>query len=384
MTPVRAALLAACVVAATACSKGGDTKKAAPPVPVIVAQAETRDVPVSLRMVGRAEAFESVTLKARLDGQVASVHFTEGQHVKQGDVLIRLDPADYAARLRQAEANTARDTALQEKLRADTVRYTALRERNFISDEKLNDVRTNETAATANLRASQAAAELARVQHSYTTIRAPISGVIGARLVFPGSSVKANDTAVAVINRVRPLLVGFALPEKHLPTVRAAMQAGELGVQITVPASPGANAAPAVAGKVRFIDNAVDAATGTILLKAEIRNDPETLTPGQFLNVSLVLDTLKDAVTVPSQAVQQGPEGHFVFVVSADQSVEVRRVDIAGEDSGRSAVSRGLKSGETVVTDGQLRLTPGAKVKPQKAEEKRKDTNAGSAPTDAS
>ena len=191
MKPVAAALLLVCVITLAACSESNGKTKAEPPtVPVTAAKTSAKDIPVALHVVGRAEAYESVVLKPRVDGQVAAVLFTEGQHVKQGDVLIRLDPTDFAARLQQAEANSARDQALAAKSRADTARYAALRDRNFVSEEKVNDVRTSESAAGANLRASKAAEEVARLQLSYTTIRAPFAGIVGARLVFPGSSTK--------------------------------------------------------------------------------------------------------------------------------------------------------------------------------------------------
>ena len=358
-----AALLAA-LLALSACSEGAKKKAEAPPVPVTTAKATERDMPVTLKVVGRAEAYESVVLKSRVDGQVAAVLFTEGQHVKQGDVLIRLDPSDFSARLQQAEATAGRDQALIAKSRADTARYTALKERNFVSEEKVNDIRTNEAAATANLRASQAAADVARLQLSYATIRAPFSGVVGARLVFPGSSVKINDTTLAVVNRVRPLLVTFSIPEKHLPRLRAAM-ASTAGMKVDV-SLPG-DKSQHYDGDVHFIDNAVDATTGTILMKATLPNADEKLTPGQFLNVSLLLETLTGAVTVPSEAVQQGAEGNFVYVVKDDQSTEVRAITTAAATGGVTAIAKGLQLGETVVTDGQLRLAPGVKVKTRDA-----------------
>lgn len=361
-------LFAACVLALTACSDNGTKKKAEqPPVPVTAAKAAARDIPVTLQVVGRAEAFESVSIKSRVDGQVAAVLFTEGQHVSQGDVLIRLDPTDFAARLQQAEATAARDEALIAKTRADTARYTALKERNFVSDEKVNDIRTNEAAATANLRASRAAVEVARLQLSYATIRAPITGIVGARLVFPGSAVKANDVTLAVVNRVRPLLVTFAVPEKHLPQLRAGRKAGELKVDISEPA----DAAKRFEGTVRFMDNAVDASTGTIQLKAELPNQDEALTPGQFLNVTLVLDTLKQAVSVPTNAVQQGADGNYLYVIKGDAGVEMRRVEAVATDNGFTAVRGDVQVGDDVVTDGHLRLLPGAKVRV------RDDTPAG-------
>jgi len=293
---------------------------------------------------------------------VAAVAFTEGQHVGQGDVLLRLDPADFVSRLRQAEANVARDEALIAKARADTARYAALKERNFVSEEKVNEFRTNQAAAAANLRASQAAAEMARTQLAYATIRAPFAGIVGARLVFPGSSVKLNDTALAVVNRVRPLLIAFSAPEKHLPQLRAALGNGKTGKGMQVAVSLPGETAQHFTGEVRFLDNAVDSATGTILMKALLPNEDEKLTPGQFLNVSLRLATLGNAVTVPSEAVQQGPEGNFVFVVKADSSVDLRKVETLASAAGVTAIGKGLQAGETVVTDGQLRLTQGTRI----------------------
>lgn len=372
MKPI--ALVLAIGLAVAGCSENSAKKKTeAPPVPVTAAKAVARDISVSLEVVGRAEAFESVVMKSRVDGQVAAVLFTEGQHVYQGDVLIRLDPTDFAARLQQAEATAARDEALIAKMRADTARYTALKERNFVSEEKVNDIRTNEAAATANLRASKAAAEVARLQLSYATIRAPITGIVGARLVFPGSAVKANDVTVAIVNRVRPLLVSFAVPEKHLPQLRAARQTGTLRVDITQPGDTTQH----FQGTVRFIDNAVDAGTGTILLKAELPNQDEKLTPGQFLNISLLLDTLRQAVAVPDNAVQQGADGNYVYVVKDDASVEMRRIEAIASEDGFTAVRGTVQVGETIVTDGHLRLTPGAKVRIKE------ETPAGKPPTAA-
>ena len=355
-----AALLFIGIYTLAACSEDSAKKKAdPPPVPVTTAQAQERDIPVTLNVVGRAEAYESVVLKPRVDGQVLAVLFTEGQHVSKGDALIRLDPSDFSARLRQAEAAASRDAALIDKSRADTARYSALKNRNFVSEEKVNDIRTSEAAAAANLRASKAAADLARLQLSYTTIRSPITGVVGARLVFPGSAVKINETTLAVVNRVRPLLVSFSVPEKHLPQLRSAMNSSGMKVDISVPG----NSTKHADGEVRFLDNEVDMATGTILMKAVLPNEDEKLTPGQFLKVALLLNTLDKVVAVPNEAIQLGAEGHFVYVAKEDLSVEMRRIDTASSDAGMTAVTKGLKAGEVVVTDGQLRLSPGARIK---------------------
>ncbi len=352
--------------------ESGSSAKGMPPVPVLLAKAKVQDMPVFLDVVGRAEAYESVTVRARVDGQVAGVVFTEGQHVRQGDELVRLDTTDFGLRLRQAEANVARDEAQLTKAKADTVRYVSLFNRKFVSEEMVNGIRTTEATALATLNADKAAAELARSQLSYATIRAPFSGVIGAKLIFPGGAVKANDTPLATINRVSPLYLTFSIPEKYLPKVRSAMSKGGAGcrqggcLKVSVPL-PG-NARQQLEGVVRFIDNAVDPATGTIQIKALLDNKDESLTPGQYLNLSLNLDTLPDAVVVPNEAVQQGVDGTFIFVVDAQGAAEVRIVEVASSIGGVTAISKGIQPGETVVTDGQLRLAPGVKVAAKTAE----------------
>lgn len=341
----------------------GETDKkaarAAPPVPVTVAQATTRDMPLLLEVVGRGEAFETVTLKSRIDGQVVAVPFREGQHVAAGDVLVKLDAADFSAKLRQSEAALARDQALLKKNLADVARYQSLRAQGFVSEEKVLEMRANADATLATVDADKAALDLARLQLSYTTLRAPFAGVVGAKLVFPGAAVKVNDTALAVVNRVRPLYVSFAAPERYLPRIRAAMSKGAVQASVTIPGEAGS----AFAGVVRFIDNTVDPATGTIRMKAELDNAAEKLSPGQYLNISLVLDVLRNSVVVPKEAVQQGPNGSFVYVLKADAGTEVRKVELALTRADLAVISKGLSAGETVVTDGHLRLTPGSKVK---------------------
>lgn len=333
-------------------------KPARPPAPVIVARAMTRDVPLLLEAVGRAAAQDSVTLKSRVDGQVATLPFTEGQPVAAGAVLAQLDPADFTARLRLAEANLARDQAQLAKAKADVGRYLSLKNRSFVSEQQLADARTTAEALAATVRADEAAMESARLQHNYTTIRAPFAGVIGARLVSPGATVKANETALAVLNRVQPLEVGFTVPERYLPQLRAALQRGPLPVAVRVPGATG----PSLAGEARFMDNAVDPTTGAIGLKATVANEARLLTPGQFLHVSLTLDVIPGAITVPVEAVQQGPEGSLTFVVKPGDTVEARPVVVTLRQGGIAVISQGLQDGETVVTDGQLRLSPDAKV----------------------
>jgi multidrug efflux system membrane fusion protein len=377
MTKTRVVLLIAAVLAAggaatwyftkpetSAAGKKGQTP---PAVPVKLAKAITQDMPLRLEITGRTEAYETVTLKSRVDGQVLGVTFTEGQHVRQGDVLLRLDPADFQARLNQAEANLAKSQAQLAKARADVERYIALRARGFVSEEKVSEMRTAATATEATARADAAAAELSRLQLSYSTIKAPFAGVVGAKLVFPGAAVKVNETTLAVVNRVRPLYVGFAVPEKYLPLLKAGMGSGKKSMKASISLPDGS----AWEGEVRFLDNSVDVTTGTIQLKAIVTNDDEKLAPGQFVGVSLVLDTLKDAVVIPAEAVQQGAGGSFLFVAKGDSTVEMRKIRIASVQKQVAIVAEGLAGGEAVVTEGHLRLTPGARIKSTTAAEEK-------------
>lgn len=343
-----------------------DKKKSSPPVPVTVAKAVSQDWPVTLEAIGRGEASETVTLKSRVDGQVLSVAFAEGKPVAAGATLLRLDPSDFQARVRQAEAMMARDQALLDKARADVLRYQSLLDQQFVSQEKVAEVRAIAAAAAATVQADQAVLDLARQQLSYTTIRAPFAGVVGARLVHPGASIKLNDTELAVINRIQPLYVSFTVPEKHLAAVHAARKAGlKEGIHVDI-SLPG-EVQPMTSGKVVFLDHAVDPATATLRMKAEIANANGGISPGQFLNIRLRLQTLQDVVTLPAEAVQQGPEGSFVYVVNEDGSTKIRKVELIQTNTqtqgGRIALSKGVSAGETVVTDGYSRLTPGSKVK---------------------
>lgn len=341
-------------------SPAGRKTQTAQAVPVMLAKAVVRDMPLRLDITGRTEAYETVTLKSRVEGQVQSVTFTEGQHVRQGDVLLRLDPADFQARLNQAEANLARSQAQLAKARADVERYVALRQKGFVSEEKVSEMRTAAAATESAARADAAAAELARLQQSYTVIKAPFAGIVGAKLVFAGAAVKVNETTLAVVNRVRPLYVGFAVPEKYLPHLQAGMRSRAKSMKASI-SLPGGGIA--WEGEVRFLDNSVDVATGTIQLKAVVPNADEKLAPGQFVGISLVLDTLKDAVVVPAEAVQQGAEGSFLFVAKEDNTVDVRKVRVTSVQQLFAVIGEGLAGGETVVTEGQLRLTAGARIR---------------------
>lgn len=329
-------------------------------VPVTLATASIRDMPVLLDTIGRTEAFESVTLKSRIDGQVQSILFTEGQHVSKGALLIQLDPADYQARLEQARANHEKSLALAGKAKNDLDRYQALQAKGFVSEEKVSDARTALASAQASASADAAAASLARLQLSYTRLNAPFGGIVGDKLVSAGATIKNNDTPLATLNRVRPLYIRFALPEKYLPLLLGRLRNGEkvMKAAITLPADP----ASRLDGEVRFIDNSVDPGTGTIQLKAVLPNENETLSAGQFVNVSLLLDTLKGSIVIPGEAVQRGDAGDYVFLVK-DGQAEVRKIKVQTIQQGLAIVTDGLADKEAVVIEGQLRLTPGTRVR---------------------
>jgi multidrug efflux system membrane fusion protein len=357
----------------------GKKAQTPPAVPVKLAKAVVRDMPLRLEITGRTEAYETVTLKARVDGQVLSVPFTEGQHVRQGEILLRLDPADFQARLNQNKANLAKSQAQLAKARADVERYIALSAKGFVSEEKVGEMRTAAASAESAAQADAAAVELARLQLSYATIRAPFVGVVGAKLVFPGTAVKVNETALAVVNRVRPLYAGFAVPEKYLPQLQAGMRPDKKSMKAVI-SLPGGGAA--WEGDIRFLDNGVDVATGTIQLKAIVPNEDEKLAAGQFVTVSLVLNTLKDAVVIPAEAVQQGAEGSFLFVAKEDGSVDIRKIRVASVQKQFAIIAEGLAGGETVVTEGQLRLMAGARVTATDAPEGKPGTSVASGKPD--
>lgn len=336
--------------------KGG---KGPPPVPVTVAAADQRTVPIRLQAIGNVEAYQTVSIKARVDGQIVEVKFREGQPVTRGEVLFRIDPRPYQATLRQAEANALRDAAARDQARSQAKRYQELLDKNFISKEAYAQIRTNAETAEATAKASRAALENARLNLEYCTIASPLDGYVGKILLNSGNLVKANDAApLAIINQVRPIYVNFAVPEQSLPEVRKYMAGGSLGVEV-IPPDPGA---ARIAGQLIFVDNAVDPSTGTIRLRAQFDNAEAALWPGQFVNVSLRLYEQADAITIPSSAVQTGPEGQYVYVIGENLTAEVRRIKVQRTDGEVALVEQGLAKNERVVTRGQLRLGPKVKV----------------------
>lgn len=326
-------------------------------IPVVVAAAVQQSIPVKLQAIGNVEAFSTVALKARVDGQIVAVNFTEGQEVKKGAVLFRIDPRPHEAALRQAEANALRDAAGRDQARSQERRYQELLDKNFVSKEAYAQIKTNEQVAEANAKASQAALENAQLSLAYCTIASPIDGYTGKVLLQVGNLVKANDVvSLVVINQVKPVYVSFAVPEQQLPTVRKYLELGPLAVQAV-----GGSDAVLAQGNLIFVDNAVDPSTGTIRMRAQFDNRDASLWPGQFVNVSVKLYDQTDAILIPARAVQTGPAGSYVYVVKPDMTAELRKITVERGD-GERAVIKGLAGGERVVTRGALRLAPGARV----------------------
>jgi multidrug efflux system membrane fusion protein len=339
--------------------EGRKAPKGPPSVPVSVAVVTQQTVPVRLRAIGNVEAYATVALKARVDGQIVAVNFKDGVPVKKDEILFRIDPRPYEAALRQAEANALRDVAARDQARSQEKRYKELLGKNFISKEAYAQIRTNAETADATAKASRAVLENARLNIEYCTIRSPLDGYVGKTLIQAGNLVKANDVnALVVINQVRPIYVNFAVPEQSLPEVRRYMAGGTLEVEVL----PSDLQQQHPRGSLIFVDNAVDPTTGTIRLRAQFENADAALWPGQFVNISVQLYEQPDALIVPSQAVQTGPEGEYVYVINDEMLAEMRRVKVQRTDGERSIIAQGVAKGERVVTRGQLRLGPKVRV----------------------
>jgi multidrug efflux system membrane fusion protein len=334
--------------------------KAPAGAPVAVVAAVQQSVPVRLQAIGNVEPYASVAVKSRVDGQILEVHFREGQEVKKGEILFRIDPRPFEAAARQAEAQALRDAASRDQAASQERRYQELLEKNFVSKDAYAQYRTNAQTAQATAKATEAALENAKLNLEYTVIRSPINGYVGRALLQAGNMVKANDTiSLVVINQIKPVYVSFAIPEQELARVRDLLRKGPLTVEV---AAPGTDK-PVAAGRIAFLDNAVDQTTGTIKVRAIFDNGEAVLWPGQFYTVRVKLFDEENAILIPSRAVQTGPAGQFVYVVKPDMTVEVRRVVVARTD-GDSAVlgDSAVRKGDQVVVRGALRLAPGVKV----------------------
>ncbi len=336
------------------------TQQGVPAVPVTVATVAQRTVPVRLLAIGNVEPYTSVAVKARVDGQIVAVGFKEGDEIRQGATLFEIDPRPFAAALRQAQANLQKDKALLDRAVEQEKRYKDLLQKNFISTDAYEQVRTNADTAAATVAADAAAIESAKLSLDYCTIRSPVTGYAGRILIQQGNLVKANDTnPLVTINQVVPIYVSFSVPEQNIAEIRTYRSEGVLRVEAGF-----ANSRELTSGTLASIDNTADAATGTIRLRAEFANLDKALWPGQFVNVRVTLYEQKDAIVVPSAALENGPNGQYVFVVKPDLTVELREVKVARTDGEDTIVASGLKPGESIVTAGQLRLAPGVRVNP--------------------
>ncbi|SFK49036.1 efflux RND transporter periplasmic adaptor subunit [Rhodanobacter glycinis] len=333
--------------------------KAPPVVPVKVAVAARGNLDLALKVIGRAEAYSTVTVQSRVSGQLQSLAFTPGGHVHAGQVIAQIDPSLLQAQLDQARGELAKDQAQLTQARSVLARYTPLLSKGYVSKTDYDNYKANVGIYAASVKADQAAVEMARTQLGYARITAPVNSIAGAPLVYPGAQVTANGTDLVVLNQVQPIYITFSVPEASLDGIRAAFARGKVAVSATVPGTRGAP----LTGTLDFINNTVDAGTGTIQLKAESPNTDDRVTPGQFLQVSLPTTRLVNVVTVPVEALQNSPKGSFVFVVSADHTVQQRMVTAGPDSHGRLVISKGLAGGETVVTDGQMLLTNGSHVK---------------------
>jgi membrane fusion protein, multidrug efflux system len=337
----------------------GKAGQAMSAVPVHAAAAMQGDVDLSLQVIGRAEAYSTVSVRSRVDGQLESLSFVPGKHVRKGEVIARIDPRLLKATLDQARGNVARDQAQLIKANADFARYASMLDKGYVSKADYDTYKANVAVAEAALQSDRAAQELARTQLDYTQIVAPFDGVAGAPLVYPGAVVSADTTDIVVLNEIEPIRVTFSLPEDSLPAVRAARARGEVAVQVHLTGDSGAP----LKGVLEFIDNAVDTTTGTILLKGRFDNADDRLTPGQFVQVSLPTARIAQAVSIPVVALQNSSAGSFVFVIRPDGTVEQRPVTVGPNIADRVVIDKGLKNGESVVTDGQLQLVAGTHVR---------------------
>ncbi len=357
---VRAAALAlpiAAIVLLAACGSGKQQRQAPPAVPVTAAKVVQKTVPVTFRAIGHVEAIATVAVKARIGGELQKVWFTEGQNVARGATLFTIDPRPYEAALRLAEAQLAKDRALLAKAESDTRRYEGLVKQDFVTKEQYDQVVATAAALRASVAADQASVDNARLQLAYCTITSPVEGRTGNLNVKVGNLVKADDsTPLVTINQIRPIFASFSVPAQLLPQLKE-RDGDHVKVSATVPQSAGPEA-----GSLTFVDNAVDTSTGTILLKATFANQDERLWPGQFVDVVVTLGEEPNRIVAPAPAVQTSQQGQFVFVVKDDDTVELRPVKVSRMDETDAVIDSGLVAGETVVTDGQLRLVPGSKV----------------------
>ena len=330
-----------------------------PPVPVTAAEALQKTVPVQLKTIGNVEAYSTVSVKSQIGGVLTHVHFREGQDVNKGELLFTIDPRPYEAALKQAEANLSKDNAQLENAREEVHRYAELVKKGYVAQQQYDQIRTNAAAFEATVNADKAVVENAHLQLKYCYIYSPLTGRTGALMANEGNLIKANaDNAMVVINQIQPIYVAFSVPEQSLSEIKKYMSGGKIKVQAFI--TKGKDNPEE--GTLTFVDNSVDLTTGTIKLKATFANKARRLWPGQFVDAVMTLTTQPNAIVVASSAIQTGQDGQYVFLIKDDLTVESRPVEVGRILNSETVIEKGLQAGEKVVTDGQLRLVPGAKI----------------------
>jgi multidrug efflux system membrane fusion protein len=328
-------------------------------VPVVTALAKGQDLPIYLTGLGTVQGDKTVTIKARVDGQIEKIGFTEGQDVKQGDLIAQIDPRPLEAQKAQAEAQLARDEALLANAQLDLQRFASLLKSDFASHQSVDTQKALVAQYQAAVKTDQAQIEYASIQLGFATITAPISGRTGVRLVDDGNIVHATDTTgIVVITQIEPIAATFSVPEDALDDIRKAMAAGTL----TAEAYARNDTTPRAIGKLLLVDNEIDPASGSLKLKVEFPNTDHALWPGQFISVRLLLGTRKDSVTVPAAAVQRGPNGTYAYVVKADGTAVMAPITVGLIRDGIALIDKGLAAGDRVVVDGQYKLKPGVRI----------------------
>ena len=332
----------------------------APGVPVTAGTVAAADVPVFLNALGTVQAYNTVTIKSRVDGQIVKVAFNEGEDVKAGSPLIQIDPRPFQALLDQAIATREKDVAQLVSAQADLTRWAELVTTGAKSRQTYDQQKAMVGTLQASIKADEAQIETARLNLGYADIRAPIDGRLGIRMVDVGNMVRATDaTGLVTVSQLKPIFVSFTVPQEHLHKIHEKQAGGDL----TVLAYGGDNKTQLSEGKLTVIDNAIDQPTGTIRLKGTFANTDERLWPGEFVNVRLILQVRKGVPTVPAQTVQDGPNGRYAYVIKEDNTVERRTVEVSSVQDGIAVITKGLSIGDRVVVDGQYRLTNGARVK---------------------
>lgn len=336
-------------------------REGTPVVRVSVQPAGRSDIPVVAEGIGTVQGYNTVTVRSRVDGAIVEIAFREGQSVKINDVLIQIDPRPYRAQLAQVKAKLQQDQAQLANLRLELERSQQLQARGVASRQQLDTQQAQVNVMLAMIDADKASIEAAQTQLDYTTIRSPIDGRVGLRMVDVGNLVNGTGaTALVMVTQIVPISVVFTLPEVHLGPLQQSMARGPVAVTI----SGRDTRKPIARGAIESIDNQVDPATGTIRLKSVLPNEDTALWPGQFVNVRVELDLLRDRLAVPSAAVQRGPNGEFVYVVKSDRTVEARPIEVVSQSEGVAMVAKGIRPGESIVTDGAFKLRPGMTVVP--------------------